>query len=99
MQAVPGTTLSDSVKRELGLTLEKLTASTSPFMKALDPFQGNANAALEALIDAYKPLRNKGVILAYDDMPTTIKNAIEAGDEATVKTFQDNAELFTRSGD
>ena len=99
MQAAPGTELSSDAQEELGLTIQQLTASTSPFMKALDPFQGNANAALEALIDAFKPLRNRGIILKYDDMPTTIKNAIAAGDEATVKTFQDTAELFTRSGD
>ena len=99
MQAAPGTELSDSVQEELGLTLQQLTASTSPFQKALDPFQGNANAALGALITAFKPLRNKGVILAYDDMPEIIKSAIESGDADTVKTFQNNAELFTRSGD
>ena len=99
MMAAPGTELSSDAQEELGLTIQQLMASTSPFQKALDPFQGNANAALEALIDAFKPLRNRGIILKYDDIPTTIKNAIEAGDEATVKTFQDNAELFTRSGD
>ena len=99
MQAAPGTELSDSVQEELGLTLQQLTASTSPFQKALDPFQGNANAALGALITAFKPLRNKGVILKYDDLPEIIKSAIESGDADTVKTYQDNVELFTRSGD
>ena len=97
MQAAPGTELSDSVQEELGLTLQQLTASTSPFQKALDPFQGNANAALGALITAFKPLRNKGVILKYDDMPELIKSAIESGDAETVKTYQDNSSLFVGS--
>ena len=97
MQAAPGTELSASVQEELGLTLQNLTASTSPFQKALDPFQGNANAALGALITAFKPLRNKGVILKYDDMPEIIKNAIETGDADTVRTYQNNADLFVGS--
>lgn len=97
MQAAPNTELSDSVQEELGLTLQQLTASTSPFQKALDPFQGNANAALGALITAFKPLRNKGIILKYDDMPEIIKNAIESGDADTVKTYQNNADLFVGS--
>ena len=97
MQAAPGTELSDSVQEELGLTLQQLTASTSPFQKALDPFQGNANAALGALITAFKPLRNKGIILKYDDMPEIIKSAIESGDAETVKTYQNNADLFVGS--
>jgi hypothetical protein len=97
MQAAPGTELSASVQEELGLTLQNLTASTSPFQKALDPFQGNANAALGALITAFKPLREKGVILKYDDMPEIIKNAIETGDADTVRTYQNNADLFVGS--
>ena len=79
------------------MTLQQLTASTRHFQKALDPFQGNANAALGALITAFKPLRNKGIILKYDDMPEIIKNAIESGDADTVKTYQNNADLFVGS--
>ena len=97
MQAAPNTTLSADAQEELGLTIQQLTASTSPFQKALDPFQGNANAALGALIDAFKPLRNRGIILKYDDIPTIIKNAIESGDEETVRTYQNNADLFVGS--
>ena len=97
IQAAPNTELSSDAQEELGLTIQQLTASTSPFQKALDPFQGNANAALGALITAFKPLRNKGIILKYDDMPEIIKSAIESGDAETVKTYQNNADLFVGS--
>jgi len=97
IMAAPGTELSSDAQEELGLTIQQLMASTSPFQKALDPFQGNANAALGALIDAFKPLRNRGIILKYDDIPTIIKNAIESGDEETVRTYQNNADLFVGS--
>ena len=97
IQAAPNKTLSDTVKRQLGLTLQKLTASTSPFMKALDPLQGSPKTALDMLITNFKPLKDKGVILKYDDMPQSIKDAIEGGDEETLKTYQDNSELFVGS--
>ena len=68
-------------------------------MKSQDPLSRNPAAGLEALLDQFRPLRDKGIILNYDELPGFIKNAIEAGDEAAVKTYQDNVELFTRSGD
>ena len=97
LKAKPGEELSDQVQQELGLTLQNLTKSTSPFMKALDPIQGSPSTALEMLITAYRPLKDKGVILEYNSLPESIKNAIEAGDEETVKTYQNNTNLFVGS--
>jgi len=99
MQAAPGTTLSADAQEALGLALERLNKSTGPFLKAQDTLSLNPKAGLDALLDQFRPLRNMGIILNYDDLPGFIKNAIETGDEETVKTYQDNAELFTRSGD
>ncbi len=97
LKAKPGVTLSDEVQQELGLTLQNLTTSTSPFMKALDPIQGSPSTALEMLITAYRPLKEKGIILEYNSLPESIKNAIESGDEDTLKTYQNNTELFVGS--
>ena len=97
LKAKPGEELSDQVQQELGLTLQNLTKSTSPFMKALDPIQGSPSTALEMLITAYRPLKDKGVILDYNSLPESIKNAIESGDEDTLKTYQNNTELFVGS--
>ena len=102
IQAAPGTTLSAEAQEELGLALQRLNQSTGPFMKSQDTLSLNPKAGLDALIDQFRPLKNKygnGIILNYDDLPGFIKNAIESGDEETVKTYQDNVELFTRSGD
>ena len=99
MQAAPGTTLSADAQEALGLALERLNKSTGPFLKAQDTLSLNPKAGLDALLDQFRPLRNMGIILNYDDLPGFIKNAIESGDEGTVKTYQDNVELFTRSGD
>lgn len=100
LKAKPGEELSDEVQQELGLTLQNLTASTSPFMKAQDPLAPNADAALQALITAYRPLKDKGVILEYKSLPEFIKKAIEdpsIDDEATLQTYQDNTQLFVGS--
>ena len=99
IQAAPGTTLSAEAQEELGLALQRLNQSTGPFMKSQDTLSLNPKAGLDALLDQFRPLRNMGIILNYDDLPGFIKNAIESGDEETVKTYQDNVELFTRSGD
>ena len=99
MQAAPGTTLSADAQEALGLALERLNKSTGPFLKAQDTLSLNPKAGLDALLDQFRPLRNMGIILNYDDLPGFIKNAIESGDEETVKTYQDNVALFTRSGD
>ena len=96
----PGEELSEEVQQELGLTLQNLTASTSPFMKAQDPLSPNADAALQALITAYRPLKDKGVILEYKSLPEFIKNAIEdpsIDDDATLQTYQKNTQLFVGS--
>ena len=100
LKAKPGEELSDEVQQELGLTLQNLTASTSPFMKALDPTQGSPSTALEMLITAYRPLKDKGVILEYKSLPESIKKAIEnesIDDGETLKTYEANTELFVGS--
>jgi hypothetical protein len=100
LKAKPGEELSDEIQQELGLTLQNLTKSTSPFMKALDPIQGNPSTALDMLITAYRPLKDKGVILEYNSLPESIKKAIEdesIDDGATLQTYQDNTELFVGS--
>ena len=69
-------------------------------MKALDPTQGSSSVALEMLITAYRPLKDKGVILEYKSLPESIKNAIEnpsIDDEATLQTYQKNTNLFVGS--
>jgi hypothetical protein len=69
-------------------------------MKALDPIQGNPSTALDMLITAYRPLKDKGVILEYNSLPESIKKAIEdesIDDGATLQTYQDNTELFVGS--
>ena len=99
IQAAPGTKLTADAQEALGLALQRLNTSTGPFMKSQDPLSRNPAAGLDALLDQFRPLRDKGIILNYDDLPGFIKNAIESGDEAAVKTYQDNVELFTRSGD
>ena len=100
LKAKPGEELSDEVQQELGLTLQNLTTSTSPFMKALDPIQGSPSTALEMLITAYRPLKDKGVILEYKSLPESIKKAIEnesIDDGETLKTYEANTELFVGS--
>ena len=100
LKAKPGETLSEEAQQELGLTLQNLTKSTSPFMKALDPTQGSPSVALEMLITEFRPLKDKGVILEYKSLPESIKNAIEnesIDDGATLQTYQDNTELFVGS--
>jgi hypothetical protein len=100
LKAKPGEELSDEVQQELGLTLQNLTTSTSPFMKALDPTQGSPSTALEMLITAYRPLKDKGVILEYKSLPESIKKAIEnesIDDGETLKTYEANTELFVGS--
>mgnify|MGYP001352418840 CR=1 FL=1 len=100
LKAKPGVELSEEVQNELGLTLQNLTKSTSPFMKAQDPLSPNADAALKALITEYRPLKDKGIILEYKSLPEFIKEAIEnqdIDDGATLQTYQDNTELFVGS--
>jgi len=100
LKSKPGEELSEETQQELGLTLQDLTKSTSPFMKALDPTQGSSSVALEMLITAYRPLKDKGVILEYKSLPESIKNAIEnpsIDDEATLQTYQKNTNLFVGS--
>ena len=69
-------------------------------MKALDPTQGSPSTALEMLITAYRPLKDKGVILEYKSLPESIKKAIEnesIDDGETLKTYEANTELFVGS--
>ena len=79
------------------MALERLNKSTGPFLKAQDTLSLNPKAGLDALLDQFRPLRNMGIILNYDDLPGFIKNAIESGDEDTLKTYQNNTELFVGS--
>tara|TARA_R100000808_G_C2153649_1_gene164068 strand:+ start:334 stop:2121 length:1788 start_codon:yes stop_codon:yes gene_type:complete len=90
IKAAPGVELSESQKNQLGKVIEDLNKSTSTYQQAIDQTTGSPGAALGVLVDKFKPLYNTSngkIVLDYNDLPTYIKNAIENGDEDTLKEY------------